>query len=157
MLCYFINCLFFLLKPILKIGRKILSTLGILKEKAQPIIQTVQKGWDVARDATNLIPNPETRGKVQGWMDNVGRQAGNYYNKANDYYNQAGHYMDQGERFIIRQITESELKQKVTQCICQPNNFTKQKLKLLVKLTILILTIKKLNFIFYLKKSSYII
>lgn len=58
---------------------------------------------------------------------------------------------------IIRQITESELKQKVTQCICQPNNFTKQKLKLLVKLTILILTIKKLNFIFYLKKSSYII
>ncbi|KAI5495266.1 hypothetical protein TVAGG3_0104700, partial [Trichomonas vaginalis G3] len=77
------------------VGRKILSTLGILKEKAQPIIQTVQKGWDVARDATNLIPNPETRGKVQGWMDNVGRQAGNYYNKANDYYNQAGHYMDQ--------------------------------------------------------------
>ncbi|KAI5537394.1 hypothetical protein TVAGG3_0440110, partial [Trichomonas vaginalis G3] len=72
------------------VGRKILSTLGILKEKAQPIIQTVQKGWDVARDAANLIPNPETRGKVQGWMDNVGRQAGNYYNKANDYYNQAG-------------------------------------------------------------------
>ena len=61
------------------------------------------------------------------------------------------------ESTIIRQITESELKQKVTQCICQPNNFTKQKLKLLVKLTILILTIKKLNFIFYLKKSSYII
>ncbi|KAI5492139.1 hypothetical protein TVAGG3_1021060 [Trichomonas vaginalis G3] len=84
------------------IGRKILSTLGILKEKAQPIIQTVQKGWEVARDAANLIPNPETRGKVQGWMDNVGRQAGNYYNKANDYYNQAGHYMDQGERFFNR-------------------------------------------------------
>ncbi|KAI5491538.1 hypothetical protein TVAGG3_0095060 [Trichomonas vaginalis G3] len=35
-------------------------------------------------------------------MDNVGRQAGNYYNKANDYYNQAGHYMDQGERFFNR-------------------------------------------------------
>ncbi|KAI5519946.1 hypothetical protein TVAGG3_0542630 [Trichomonas vaginalis G3] len=44
----------------------------------------------------------KTRGKVQGWMDNVGRQAGNYYNKANDYYNQAGHYMDQGERFFNR-------------------------------------------------------
>ena len=42
------------------VGKKILSTLGILKDKAQPVIQTVQKGWEVARDATNLIPNPET-------------------------------------------------------------------------------------------------
>ncbi|EAX68280.1 hypothetical protein TVAG_595670 [Trichomonas vaginalis G3] len=93
----------------------------------------------------------------QKWIELYIKNGGKQFLAQKAFFDKFGIDTNNKETIIIRQITESELKQKVTQCICQPNNFTKQKLKLLVKLTILILTIKKLNFIFYLKKSSYII